>query len=400
MVNDLFDLRSYKGLKIVDRLKDPEQKEVFLANYNQMKANYGDNVDGALLDEQILFCSDTIDYLYGEECRKTYYVKGSRPQLEKIVNQLTENAKTDFDRAICVLRFCRDLYRKNDGRLLFFGGSEEDLINKGEQLCECLARLMVALCEIMGIPGRIITHIVGGHLTCELCVDGSWGYFDPRTGLFFIKKDGKLASLYDLISDPSIIENQSDNVKKELSERWTYEQRISRCKIFFSKKEINTVKFYSLSNKNGYNYKWLFFNDLWKNEMNTKAAEYEKAINAVLGVKGAVKEPYFDFSVKNGQEIDADTMIVVVPREMVVPPIQIEALIDGVKVWVSDKTTDPAYIFSPIDVEYFLFGENSAKIIENLSAGLHELTVRAVDDVNCFGKVLFSKRRKLDAESI
>ena len=259
---------------------------------------------------------------------------------------------------------------------------------------------MVALCEIMGIPGRIITHIVGGHLTCELFVDGSWGYFDPRTGLFFIKEDGNLASLYDLLTDSSIIDNQPDYVKAEVSERWTFEQRISRCKIFFSDKEINTVKLYSLSNKNKYNYNWLFFNNLWENGINTRAVEYQKAINTVLGLNECVKEPYFDFSIKSGQEIYADTQIVAIPREMVAPPIQIEAFIDGVKVWVSDEITHPNDIFSPIDVEFLLFGENSAKIIENLSEGVHELTVTAANDENCFGKVLFIKRRDLDAKSI
>ena len=389
MKQQAVNVNAFVGLNIIDALPNKYQKNVFLANYRQMKANYGDNVDGELLDKQILFCSDTVDYLYGEEFRKTKYVKGSRPQLEKAVYDLTENAKTDLDKVLRILRFCRDLYKKNNGTLLFFGGSEEDLIKKGEQLCECLARLMVALCEIIGVAGRIITHIVGGHLTCELFIDGSWGYFDPRAGLYFVKENGKIASLNDLVKNPSIIDNQPEYVKAELSPRWTYKQRIDRCKVFFGDKEINTIKPYSLSVKPKYHYNWLFFNDLWDNGINAYAVEYQTAINAILGVEEKVRKPYFEFSVKNGQLLSENTRVIVLPRETVAPPTQIEAFIDGVKVWASEKTVNPNYIFSPVNVEFLLFGENAAKIIGRLNKGVHELKVTAVGDADFNGTVLF-----------
>ena len=109
--------------------------------------------------------------------------------------------------------FCRDLYKQNDGILLFYGGTEEELIKKGEQLCECLARLMVALCEIIDIPGRIITHIAGGHLTCEVFLENKWSYFDPRTGIFYVLPNGQIASAIELLLQPEIMDRQPEWVK-------------------------------------------------------------------------------------------------------------------------------------------------------------------------------------------
>ena len=95
----------------------------------------------------------------------------------------------------------------------------------------------MSLCEIARIAGRIITHLGAGHLTCELYVDKKWGYFDPRTGIFFLKPDGKVASVAELLDDPSIMEDQPKWVKCETSERWGWEVRRNKCKKhFFSRK--------------------------------------------------------------------------------------------------------------------------------------------------------------------
>jgi lysophospholipase L1-like esterase len=150
-------------------------QEVFYGNHALMTANYKGSVDAQLLDRQILICDATYGALYSKEWEKTDYVQGSRPELEKIVNELTSEKKSDFEKVIPLMRLCRDLYKRmRYGSFYKFGGTEENLIEKGEELCECLARLMVSLCEVASVPGRIVTHIVGGHLTTELFIDGKW----------------------------------------------------------------------------------------------------------------------------------------------------------------------------------------------------------------------------------
>ena len=164
------ELLPYRGKNIFERLSGAKMR-AFLANYNGMRANYAGTVDAALLENQILLCDETRELLYSRSWTKTDYREGSRPILEDTVKEITAENTTELEKALSIIRFCRDLYKKFRGRMLFDGGTEEELIKKGEQLCECLARLAVSLCEIVGIAGRIITHCGAGHLTCELYTD-------------------------------------------------------------------------------------------------------------------------------------------------------------------------------------------------------------------------------------
>ena len=93
------------------------------------------------------------------------------------------------------MRFCRDAHlepgREPSHDDYVYGGTEEELIAKGEWLCEGLSRLYVPLCEVAGIPGRILYHVIGGHVTAEVFV-GAWAYVDPRMGVYFRKARRRL----------------------------------------------------------------------------------------------------------------------------------------------------------------------------------------------------------------
>src|SRR5690606_21465378 len=136
-----------------------------------------------------------------------------------------------------------------------YGGTEEELIAKPDILCETLSRLMIALCEVAGFPGRIVMHNLGGHICTEIYIEGSWAYIDPRVGIYFLKPDGTFASVWDLTEDPSIIYKQSNEIKSEVSDKWTWEARAWRCKnMYFNKNEVNGFQNYSLSEASRYNY--------------------------------------------------------------------------------------------------------------------------------------------------
>ena len=164
---------------------------------------------------------------------------------------MTAGCNTQREKMLALMRFCRDLYKKREGipfSEYIYGGTEEQLIDKGEELCECLGRLMVALCEIAGMPGRIVMHDVGGHITSEILVDGHWAYVDPRVGLYFVKPDGLLASTWDLWQNPALLRQQTDQVKADLSARWTWEERLWKCeKKYFHPAEVNGFENYSLA---------------------------------------------------------------------------------------------------------------------------------------------------------
>ena len=276
------DILPFVGDNILDKLEGA-QREVFARNKASMRANYGDTVDSALNTYQVLLCNQTRKYLYSDAWKVTNYQKGSRPRLEKVVFSLVKDEKTQMGKVLAIMRFCRDLYKKTNAQNPYDGGSEEDLIEKGEHLCECLSRLCVALCEIINIPARIVMHVGGGHLTTEICIDGDWGYFDTRAGMFFIKNDGKVANVCEILDNPDLIYAQPQWVKNEVSDRWSWDFRAKRCyDFFFDKREVNTIKPYSLSDIGLYSFAHRTAEDEQKDGLSQKCQEYEESINRLF----------------------------------------------------------------------------------------------------------------------
>ena len=251
------DIKDYQGLNILNVLKTDDEKWAYTMNWEQLHINYGDNVEWQRLKEQIVLCPETKDYLYATP-GPVRYVPGTRPVLEAEVARVITGCKTDREKVLAILVFIRDLYLHNGKEipehLKFYGGSEEVLIAKGENLCECVGRLMVALCEVMGLPGRIVMHL-RGHITCEIFLEGKWSYFDPRAGLFYVDENDRLLSIVELIDNREYIKNQPDWVKAYVSKQWKYEQReYSNYTYHMSPIDVQLYQFYSLMDAPKYNY--------------------------------------------------------------------------------------------------------------------------------------------------
>ena len=63
-----------------------------------------------------------------------------------------------------------------------WGGVEEFVIAKGSDWCAELARVFCALCEMMGVPARIVFALDGsddGHVLAECYEGGEWMLVDP-----------------------------------------------------------------------------------------------------------------------------------------------------------------------------------------------------------------------------
>lgn len=259
IVKTLKQLKAYTGRIAVHKISGEDRQKAYLLNYDQLEINYRQNVEFQLRSEQVILCPQTKDFLYSKFTPiLTRYRKGTRPELESVVNQITAGCNTEREKVLAIMRFCRDLYKKNpDAKFpdYIYGGTEEQLINKPDVLCETLSRLMVALCEVIRIPGRIVMHDIGGHVCTEILVDGHWGYIDPRTGIYFLKQDHSFASVWELSRDPQIIKSQNIDVKADISDQWTWEYRAWKCEnLFFNPDEVNGFENYSLADTKRYNY--------------------------------------------------------------------------------------------------------------------------------------------------
>jgi len=252
-------IEKYTGIKIAEMLEDFHEKECFLTANSQIHLNYGDNVEYERLKEQVLLCNATREYLYSKP-HGLKYIAGNRPELESIVNNICGNCIDKRENVLSLMCYIRDLHKKYDREQLFYGGTEEELIKKGEWLCECVSRLMVALCEIKGIPGRTIFHAFSGHFTTELFFEDKWGYVDPRFGLFYLNKKGMFASVDELVNNRELIWVQNDYVKSFSSEYCNYEYRNHRNFFYcFSPRERQCICHYSLMDKDKYHFDWISY---------------------------------------------------------------------------------------------------------------------------------------------
>ena len=250
-------LENYTGMNIAEYLTDKYEKESFLVAYRQLFLNFDNNVEYERLSEQIALCEQTIDFLYATP-GPVRYIPGTRYELEKIVNNICCNSKNERDTVLSIMCYIRDLYKKYDRSILFYGGTEEELIKKGGWLCECVSRLMVALCEIKSIPGRTVFHVFSGHFTTELFFEDKWGYIDPRFGLFYLDKEGRFASVEELIRHREIILNQNDFVRSFSVDYCNYDYRSHRNIHFcLSPIELQCYCSYSLMDQNKYHYDWV-----------------------------------------------------------------------------------------------------------------------------------------------
>ena len=138
----------YKGKNAINQMETERLKLLFSAAWENMRNCFGDNVDYERFHDEILYCEETRDYLYCSPPPTARYEMGTRPVLEEVVEGVTRGLSTDRERALALLSYTRDLKNKSGNRDYFYGGTEEELIKKGEKYCERLSRLMVALCEV------------------------------------------------------------------------------------------------------------------------------------------------------------------------------------------------------------------------------------------------------------
>jgi hypothetical protein len=71
--------------------------------------------------------------------------------------------------------------------------------------CGGISRLIYHLAVSAGLQARV--YGLTGHVVVELFVNGRWQMYDGDYGVFFLNRNGEIASVADLEADPDLIEN-------------------------------------------------------------------------------------------------------------------------------------------------------------------------------------------------
>jgi hypothetical protein len=202
-----------RGRKQTDLIDDPLTRRGVELWLERVLGFYGEagGVDVEVIDDQITLNAKTAGYLYSDYTpRELRYVAGSRPLLERIVREHVRDGMTGRQKALALMRRVRD--NQDTGLAtpwLFYGGNEEELLKRGAIMCNEVSRLYVCLCQIAGLPARLHSSHISGHMMTEVLMDGKWGWLDPMQGLAPLTDNGDPASVWELVRDPKLFERQT-----------------------------------------------------------------------------------------------------------------------------------------------------------------------------------------------
>ena len=171
------------------------------------------SVDRELASSMIRLCDETASYLYDAYTDLHIgYVKGSRPALEET---LSEVKLLDSEHGLLIpviANFTRGLAEKRPRGLdaMRFGGTEEQIIERGSEWCTDVARVACALYQVVGFPCRIVNLFnlnaaYSGHVIVEVYRFETWGTVDTNTGVIYQKADGAPATTWELMNDASLV---------------------------------------------------------------------------------------------------------------------------------------------------------------------------------------------------
>ncbi len=172
------------------------------------------SVDRVLAERMIRLCSETAPYLYRDYTPTAVeYTNGSRPELERYADEATAGCNSDEERVAGIAKFCAGLGEglSDDLDSMRFGGTEEEIIQRGSDWCTDLARGGCVLCQVAGLPARnVILANTGeahsGHGIIEVFRRKAWGAVDPTTDVIYLSPEGDPASTWDLMNHPDWIE--------------------------------------------------------------------------------------------------------------------------------------------------------------------------------------------------
>jgi hypothetical protein len=175
--------------------------------YRHQKKPIGDVTAGLDLwqaNHFIAYRQETAKYLYeGYTPTTVEYKAGTLPVFEKIAAEQTAGLTYSRDKAMALLRIVPEKLVLHPGippkgpQIPFGRGlDDETLLASGYAWCNEQARVFVRLCQVSGIPARIIFlfYRQGGHVVAEFYADDRWSMADASYLCVFPDAQGRLMS--------------------------------------------------------------------------------------------------------------------------------------------------------------------------------------------------------------
>jgi hypothetical protein len=171
------------------------------------------SVDTVLARSMVRLCDATAGFLYeGYTPRGIFYSHGSRPDLERVLAQIIPPGTDLRDGIKAIVSFTASLGDRAPKDLdnMVVGGREEHIIQRGSDWCADIARVACVLCQVAGIPARIVClfdleRAYSGHVIIEVYRDGKWDAADSLTGVLYETQEAEPLTAWDLMRQPGRI---------------------------------------------------------------------------------------------------------------------------------------------------------------------------------------------------
>jgi len=201
----MIDLSQYQGIAQFGRAY-----RIMLGN----DAHAPGSVDRVLVERMVRLCRDTAAHLYEQFTpAEARYQAGSRPKLEDHLKHAGADRGGEEQKIEGICRFCASVAARGTDDLdkIRFGGTEEELISRGTDFCNELARVACAMCQVGGLPARMVMladmeRAYCGHVIVEVYRSGVWGAADPTTDVIYRHADARPATTWELMNRPDLVQ--------------------------------------------------------------------------------------------------------------------------------------------------------------------------------------------------
>ena len=173
---------------------------------------------GATMASMIRLCDESARYLYESYTgRSIANVAGTRPGLERFLAQAGSPAGDSEERIAAIAGLTRGLADRSpaDGlSAMRFGGTEEQIIDRGSDWCADVARVGCALYQVAGFPCRMVylfdlRAAYSGHVIVEVHRSGTWGAIDAMCGVVYRTDGGTPATTWELMNDVGLVKRHA-----------------------------------------------------------------------------------------------------------------------------------------------------------------------------------------------